>query len=204
MGNYISCASSRVPPSDSVKVVVWKGSGGGVVIKEYERRIKAAEVMMQNPQQFVCHSESLQVGRRVDQALSADDDLELGNLYFLLPMHRLHTLLSASDMPSLKPISNSNSNSNSAKVLPLSLESPRPLPPQNSKECYEQEECYQLLTDDNCPTTHYVLPRMNLQDIPDLQMAFATFRLHSCRSWKPRLETINEARPKLRDLMQCN
>ena len=43
---------------------------------------------------------SLQIGRRFS-ALNADEELECGNVYVMLPMKRLNSLVKASDMGAL-------------------------------------------------------------------------------------------------------
>ena len=57
--------------------------------------------MVDNPHQFVCDFVDLQAGRRIT-ALPAEEDLELGGVYVLLPMQKyLRRVLSPSDMTSL-------------------------------------------------------------------------------------------------------
>ena len=59
--------------------------------------MKAAELTLENPEQFVGHYKVVQVGRRAI-ALSADEGLALENLYFIMPMDNLNAALSASDV----------------------------------------------------------------------------------------------------------
>ncbi|GLJ44741.1 hypothetical protein SUGI_0940800 [Cryptomeria japonica] len=188
MGNYVSCAASTVP-SKMFKVVLPNGS-----VQEFHRRVKAAELMLENPQQFVCHANGLQIGRRINPLL-ADEDLELGQLYFLLPMQKLKGVLSGTDMASLAFKANSATKGsghgkNNAKILPLLFGDMLP----------ERRKDADLLMDEKAQE----LPRLNLEDDPDLSTAFEQLRLSGCRAWKPKLETISESRPKLRDLMQSN
>ncbi|GLJ16447.1 hypothetical protein SUGI_0279860 [Cryptomeria japonica] len=91
MGSYLSCASS-ILSFNTVKVVGLDGS-----VKEFERGIKVAEVMLENPQHFVCNANSLVVGRRIEP-LSADYDLQVKQIYLVFPMSKLHSLLSPSEM----------------------------------------------------------------------------------------------------------
>lgn len=192
MGNYVSCASNSVP-SNTVKVVSWNGS-----VQELQRRVKAAELMLENPQHFVCHANSLQIGRRINP-LTADEELEVGYLYFLLPMAKLKSVLSGTDMASLAFKANSamkaaGRSGSGARILPLFGDLMRPLPPEmKSNDLLLEEEKEEV-----------AVPKLNLEDDPELSTALAELRLRTCRSWKPKLETINEFRPKLRDLMQSN
>jgi hypothetical protein len=73
-------------------------NGGNLQI--YTKPVKAAELMLENPGQFVCDSTSLKVGHRV-HGLSADDQLERRQFYFVLPMELLYSVLTHEEMSSL-------------------------------------------------------------------------------------------------------
>lgn len=196
MGNYISCASDSVP-SNTVKVLSWNGT-----VQELQRRIKAAELMFDNPQHFVCHANGLQIGRRINP-LSADEELDLGYLYFLLPMAKLHSVLSGTDMASLAFKANSavkpaSRRSSGARVLPAFGDLlMRPLPPEMKRDDDDLED---VLTREK----EFAVPKLNLEDDPELLTALAQLTLNAGKCWKPKLETINEFRPTLRDLLQSN
>jgi hypothetical protein len=182
-------------PSNTVKVVSWNGT-----VQELQRRIKAAELMLENPQHFVCHANGLQIGRRINP-LSADEELDLGYLYFLLPMAKLHAVLSGTDMASLafkansamKPASRRSSDARELPVFGGLLM--RPQPPEMKRDEHQ---------DDVLAQEKEFVPKLNLEDIPELTTAVAQLRLSAFRQWKPKLETINEFRPKLRDLMHSS
>jgi len=180
-----------------VKVIHWNGS-----VQGFHRLINVAELMLDNPQHFVCHANGLQIGRRI-HPLSADEDLDLGQLYFLLPMAKLHSVLSATDMAALAFKANSAMKTTSrwssgAKILPLFGDFlMRPLLHEKKNDMEEDKQI-------NEAQEEFAVPKLNLEDVPELSMALAQIRLRTCRSWKPKLETINEFRPKLRDLMQSN
>jgi len=198
MGSYISCASNTVP-SSTVKVIHWNGS-----VQDLQRRITAAELMLDNPQHFVCHANGLQIGRRINP-LTADEELDLGYLYFLLPMPKLHSVLSGTDMASLAFKANSamkaaKRRSSGARVLPLFEDFMRPLPPEMRKDVFLAEG-KQI---NGAQEEQLTVPKLNLEDDPELSTALAQLRLNPSKSWKPKLETIEEFRPKLRDLMQSN
>nr|ABK24016.1 unknown [Picea sitchensis]ABK25096.1 unknown [Picea sitchensis]ABK26172.1 unknown [Picea sitchensis] len=198
MGSYISCASNTVP-SSTVKVIHWNGS-----VQDLQRRITAAELMLDNPQHFVCHANGLQIGRRINP-LTADEELDLGYLYFLLPMPKLHSVLSGADMASLAFKANSamkatKRRSSGARVLPLFDDFMRPLPPEMKKDVFLSEG-KQI---NGAQEEQLTVPKLNLEDDPELSTALAQLRLNPSKSWKPKLETIEEFRPKLRDLMQSN
>jgi len=198
MGSYISCASNTVP-SSTVKVIHWNGS-----VQDLQRRITAAELMLDNPQHFVCHANGLQIGRRINP-LTADEELDLGYLYFLLPMPKLHSVLSGTDMASLAFKANSameaaNRRSSGARVLALFGDFTPPLSPEMKKDVLLLEGKQISAAQEE----QLAVPKLNLEDDPELSTAFAQLRLNANKSWKPKLETIEEFRPKLRDLMQSN
>eukprot|EP01018_Ginkgo_biloba_P027359 Gb_05762 [translate_table: standard] len=189
MGNHVSLCSSCNVPSTTVKVLLMNGS-----VQAFQRPIKAAEVMLENPQQFVCHSNALQIGRRIS-ALSADEDLDLGHLYFLLPMQKLHSLLSASDMASLVFKANSvlkRKSKSTAKILPVfAYMCPLPVN-RNHDNKFDGEFGMKEMKVEEMTEQEILVPRMNM-DMDVLPFEWGKQRLNSCRSWKPMLETITEA-----------
>jgi len=199
MGSYLSCSSNSVT-SNTVKVVNSNGR-----VQALQRGIKAAELMLDNPQHFVCHANGLQIGCRINP-LPADEELDLGYLYFLLPMAKLHSVLSGSDMASLALKANSamkaaTRRNSGARILPLFGDLIRPLPSEMKKDVFLLKEGEQI---SGAQEEELAVPKLNLEDNPELLTALAQLRLHAGKSWKPKLETINEFRPKLRDLMQSN
>ncbi|GLJ46354.1 hypothetical protein SUGI_0977120 [Cryptomeria japonica] len=192
MGSYLSCASySSVVPYNTVKVLAFNGG-----LQEFHTEMKVAEIMLENPQHFVCHSDSLEVGRRIN-ALSADNDLELGHLYLVLPMSKLQRVLSGSEMASIAFRANSamkKSSKSVVKTLP-GLVGVKPLV-NGGGMCLQDNDHlggeFHYGPNDLIKTEE--VPKLNMEDLSDLQMGLVKYiRLRSCRSWKPRLETIREA-----------
>ncbi|TKY50502.1 hypothetical protein E2542_SST27966 [Spatholobus suberectus] len=97
MGNYISCTLSTAGSKHwrGIKVIFPSGDIG-----RFQEGVKAAELMLEMPSFFVVNTRSLQIGRRFC-ALNADEELECGNVYVMLPMKRLNSLVTASDMGAL-------------------------------------------------------------------------------------------------------
>ncbi|GLJ46351.1 hypothetical protein SUGI_0977090 [Cryptomeria japonica] len=188
MGSYLSCASySSVMPYNTVKVLFFNGG-----LQEFHTEMKVAEIMLENPQHFVCHSDSLEVGRRINP-LSADDDLEVGHLYLVLPMSKLQSVLSGSLMASIAFRATSamkKSSKNGVKTL-LGLAGVRPLV--NGEGMYLQDNGH-LGGEFHQDLKTAEVPKLNMEDLSELQMGLGKYiKLSSCRSWKPRLETIIEA-----------
>merc|ERR1711915_148817 len=187
MGNSVSCVPSKVPYS-AVKIIRLYSS-----VQEFKKPMKAAELMLDNPQHFVCHSTALENGRRIS-ALSADEELESGHLYFLLPMHKLHSSLSPSEMDSLAlqaDLALRKSTSKSmrlAKILPVlgtQFRADRKVRAFNggdeSNGGTKTAEAQDL-----------GVSKSEVDDGDDL-VQLKRLNLRNCKYWKPVLETIVES-----------
>lgn len=97
MGNYISCTLSTAGSKQwkGIKVIFPSGE-----IKQFQEDVKAAELMLEMPSFFVVNTRSLKIGRRFS-ALNADEELECGNVYVMVSMKRLNSVVKASDMGAL-------------------------------------------------------------------------------------------------------
>ncbi|GLJ09141.1 hypothetical protein SUGI_0102530 [Cryptomeria japonica] len=181
MGNYMSCVSSQ-----TVKVILQNGS-----VQEFKRSVKAAELMLENSQQFVSHASCVKAGKRA-AALVADEELQMGQLYLMLPMHKLNSALTASDVASLLLFQKNSSFKNSgtrrnpkghSRILPV-LTYMCPLPVverKQGKQAVAGSKRGNGKEDDICVKTV-----VEVEDVPTIR------RLSVCRSWKPALETITE------------
>ncbi|XP_039072121.1 uncharacterized protein LOC120219377 [Hibiscus syriacus] len=94
MGNYISCtlATPLIKGGKATRVVLPCGE-----IRQFHDCVKAAELMLECPNYFLINSRSLHIGKRFS-ALSADEELELGNVFLMFPMKRLNSVVTAADM----------------------------------------------------------------------------------------------------------
>nr|GMD21932.1 DUF4228 domain-containing protein [Ipomoea batatas] len=96
MGNLVPCCSLTprmcAATAKAVRVIV---PGGG--IRQFCEPVKAAELMLEHPGYFLINSTSMNVGRRFS-ALSADEDLEMGNAYGMFPLRRVNSVVTAADM----------------------------------------------------------------------------------------------------------
>lgn len=167
MGNAASCAPSIISSNGGVRKVL---SVDGR-IEVYTRPVKAAELMVENPGQFVCESTSLRVGNRI-QGLSADEELEKRQLYLLLPMDLLYSVLTFEEMSSLtyrtsKALKH-GSFTNFGKIFPVML----------SEFCIFPSEA-KTLDGSNDPSMI-----MNISE--------PVKRYSKQSSWRPALETIVE------------
>ena len=175
MGNYISC--TLAPPlmknKKATRVIFPTGE-----VKQFKELIKAADLMLECPNYFVVNSKSLHMGRRFF-ALSAEEELEFGNVYILYPMRRVNSIVTAADMAVLFMAANSAAkriSGGKTRVLPENggRETRREAVAENSPEAAMEGE------NEN--------PRLSLEGV---ESGFQ-YRLSYCRSRKPELETINE------------
>ncbi|PIN07327.1 hypothetical protein CDL12_20111 [Handroanthus impetiginosus] len=95
MGNVALCAPS-ITSGGVVKVL---SSDGRLLIYTREP-MKAAEIMLANPGQFLCESSNLKVGQRIP-GITAEEELERGQVYFLLPMDMLYSVLTSEELKGL-------------------------------------------------------------------------------------------------------
>ncbi|KAK3440701.1 hypothetical protein EUGRSUZ_B00987 [Eucalyptus grandis] len=120
MGNAASCAPSIIISGSSVAKVL--SSDGKMQI--YTRPVRAAELMLENPGQFLCNSSTLRVGHRI-HGLLADEELELRRFYFFLPMELLYSVLTYEEMSALtyrasKALKHGSFN-NLSKIFPVCI-----------------------------------------------------------------------------------
>ncbi|CAL5215380.1 unnamed protein product [Lathyrus oleraceus] len=162
MGNVASCT----PTKGVFKVLLLDGR-----IETYTKAIKAAELMVEYPGQFVCDSSYLKVGHRI-QGLLADEELERRKFYFLLPMELLYSVLTHEEMSSLNykasRATKHASFNNLGKIFPVFGEF-----------CmFPNSEAKRVVLEDD--KNEVVMETEHVQ------------RYCKQRSWKPALETIDE------------
>ncbi|KAJ9141555.1 hypothetical protein P3X46_032080 [Hevea brasiliensis] len=161
MGNATSCA-----PSNGVVKVLLLSNGS---LQIYTKPVKAAELMLENPGNFLCDFSSLKVGQRI-HGVSADEELERRQLYFLLPMDLLYSALTQEEMASFTCQASKafkNNNNHFGKVLGEFCIFP--------SEIKTMDHIGSTSTDDDDDDEPKLVERFSKQ-----------------RSWKPALETIVE------------
>ncbi|KAK7398791.1 hypothetical protein VNO78_09964 [Psophocarpus tetragonolobus] len=161
MGNASSCTPSLIA-NGVFKVLFLDGR-----LESYTKPMRAAELMLEYPGQFLCDSSYLKVGHRI-QGLLADEQLERRKLYFLLPMELLYSVLTHEEMTSLNykasRATKHASFNNLAKIFPVF-----------SEFCMFPSQL-KILEADN----------LVLREPQPVQ------RYSNHRSWRPALETIDE------------
>ncbi|KAK9074527.1 hypothetical protein SSX86_007125 [Deinandra increscens subsp. villosa] len=116
MGNYASSCSPMISPviktTTAARVIFPSGE-----IRQFREPVKAAEIMFETPAFFLVNSRSLNINRRFSP-LSADEDLEPGNIYIMFPMRRRNSIVTPADMAGFWMAGNSAGKRISGRVSP--------------------------------------------------------------------------------------
>ncbi|KAI3731584.1 hypothetical protein L1987_62773 [Smallanthus sonchifolius] len=116
MGNYASACNSMISPmmksNKAARVIFPSGE-----IRQFRELIKAAEIMFETPSFFLVNSRSLNINRRFSP-LSADEDLEPGNIYIMFPMRRVNSMVTPADMAVFWMAGNSAGKRISGRISP--------------------------------------------------------------------------------------
>lgn len=94
-----SCLSRRSVHLPTAKLVVLQ-EDGVVFIRDFPEPVKVAEILRESPGFFVCHADAMRYDEYVSP-LSAEQELQVEHLYFMLPVTKLRHPLLASDMAAL-------------------------------------------------------------------------------------------------------
>ena len=172
MGNYISCALATplIKNSKAVRVVLPSGE-----VRQFREPVKAAELMLECHGYFLSSALSLHIARRFS-ALSADEDLEFGNVYLMFPMKRVNSVVTAADLVPFFMAANSAARRISTNKVRVLAEH------RNDESIQSEAESRARISDGNDG------PRLSLEGME----GFPMHRFSVCRSRKPLLETINE------------
>ncbi|KDP31829.1 hypothetical protein JCGZ_12290 [Jatropha curcas] len=96
-----ACASSqseirsRSPSSSTIKIIDNDGK-----LQELKQPIKAGDITAKNPDSFLCSSESMYLGMCIPH-VPEEEELQLDQIYFLLPQCQAHKPLSLPHLCSL-------------------------------------------------------------------------------------------------------
>lgn len=159
----------------------------GGEIRQFRELVKAAELMLECPNFFLTNAKSLHIGKRFS-ALTADEELEFGDVYIMFPMKRVNSMVTAADMASLFMAAHSAAKRISGgKVVRVSPESGA------AAGGAEKEE----RSNDggkNNNNNNEEGSRLSLEGVDEgfFPVPEFKYRLVSCRSRKPLLETIKE------------
>lgn len=162
MGNYASACNIMISPrmksNKAARVIFPTGE-----IRQFQDSVNAAEIMLECPNFFLVNSQSLNINRRFSP-LSADEELESGNVYIMFPMRRLNSMITPADMAVFWMQANSAAKRISGRI-----------PPDSKDEVKAEAEAEQ--------------GRLVPDEFPEFSFSH---RLMVCRSRKPSLDTITE------------
>lgn len=188
--------------SSSVKLIFWEGT---TRILTGKRHI-AGEIMFQFPEMMVCHADSFFIGRPVPM-LAIDDELMLGQTYFVLPIDRLGcpgNALSATSLaalgscPSRSPIKFGQcpfeylKGSNGRAMIKVKPEFIMGLIVEGDQN-KNKDDCKEIVVANGESSHDNVSPsRSFLCSTPELQKHYEQLVRSKDQVWSPKLETISE------------
>ncbi|KAL3617540.1 hypothetical protein CASFOL_037861 [Castilleja foliolosa] len=167
MGNVALC----VPTNGEMKILSTTDSRLSIYRKA---PVKAADIMLQNPDQFLCESNNLKIGHRIT-CIGADEELEKGMFYYLLPMEMLYSVLTNEEMKSLTQKASKGTRNVSAIKF--------------SKIFPDQLSCFFSNSNNGSG-----IIKADDEDC-DCEEINRSVRWSRPRSWEPALETIIETPP---------
>lgn len=194
MGNHISCLQiQHEPPTGTIKLI--KSDG---LVKIYDRPIHVSEVMLEFPKHLVCRSDSFYIGQKIP-ALSENDQLQLGQKYFVLPKHFFQSVLSFVTIASFTSSSLQPQPSSSRNAF---LKKAATCQPFDIQKC--ASGCLKIRVSDDFiaqlmeggggkikeDEQDGEKPKSRVCTTPQLEKDYT--QLVGSRQWKPKLETIRE------------
>ncbi|CAM8912292.1 unnamed protein product [Rhodiola kirilowii] len=93
MGSCSSCDSRS--QFSTAKLILQDGQ-----LQEFSNPVKVSQLLQKNPSSFLCNSDEMDFDEVVS-AIDADDFLQPGQLYFVLPLNRLKRPFPAAEMAAL-------------------------------------------------------------------------------------------------------
>ena len=93
-------------------------------LQQFKQPIKAGHIISQNPNCFLCSSDSMFIDAHVPQ-VPEDEELQLGEIYFLMPLSQSHKPLSLQELCALAlktstALTHLDKGSSSLEASPLS------------------------------------------------------------------------------------
>ncbi|KAJ0239028.1 Uncharacterized protein HA466_0235460 [Hirschfeldia incana] len=90
-----ACVSREGMTGDSAKLILFDGT-----LQEFSAPVKVWQILQKHPTSFVCNSDEMDFDDAVS-AVSGDEELRSGQLYFVLPLTWLNHPLRAEEMAAL-------------------------------------------------------------------------------------------------------
>ncbi|KAL5562578.1 hypothetical protein UlMin_032325 [Ulmus minor] len=108
---YHSNKAKSLTSSSFIHIINLDGS-----LRELRPPIKASQVLFQNPNSFLCSSESMHVDKHVPR-VSKDEDLNSDQIYFFMPLSQSKSLLSLQGLCALAIKANTALSQRSSKKI---------------------------------------------------------------------------------------
>lgn len=192
MGNSIltPCFHQNPNSSSSINLVFWGGTTR--ILKGKKKKHVAGEIMFEFPDMMVSHADSFFVGHPIP-ALAIDDELVVGQTYFVLPIDRFAcTVVSAASLaalgscPSRSPIKFGQSpfeylKGSNGRVLIKVM-------PEFITRLIVYKEI-NISENNNSPSNN---GQRLLCSTPELQKHYEQLVKSKDQVWSPKLETISE------------
>ncbi|KAG8046168.1 hypothetical protein GUJ93_ZPchr0008g13545 [Zizania palustris] len=178
----VAGGSSSSSSSAACKIIHMDGR-----VTRLARPVRASELMLDHPGQFVCDSGRLAVGCRVP-GVAADELLEPRRAYFLLPMDMLYSVLTDEEMAALPSFHATTGATSSWKRIAVDL---RRNGSHHGGSAGPTED-----DDSDGGAKFFPVLGLQLHETEDAAAGVkssggAGMRRH--RSWQPRMDTIEEA-----------
>lgn len=203
MGNHASCIGNY--SEKTIQVVCSDGT-----VRILQKTVSAGQIMQEFPQHLVCHSDSLYIGQKT-LALSQNDQLKVGNKYFVLPDHFFQCPLSLASLisPTAPHVPTSPISRVSSPLRNIGREAAlcQPFKMENSnvgaglRIRVSADFITKIMEDGSLNSDQRGHPvirnsadneKYGLCNSPELQRDYAQLVTSRGQSWKPKLETISE------------
>ncbi|KAM7269377.1 hypothetical protein ACFE04_024874 [Oxalis oulophora] len=203
INNLSGCLQIQPEPEQVGPIKLVKSDG---LVKIYDRPVEVSELMSEFPKHLVCRSDSFYIGQKIPH-LSGAEQLQLGNIYFLLPMQLFQSVLS---FVTLASFAAANSKDSRNAFLKKTAANCKPFDIQKSasggmKIRVSDEFISQLIEkgglDQECDDHHQLISSRvcNTQQLDkEYKRLVTTLR----GQWKPKLDTIKESRREKRHLSE--
>lgn len=185
-GNYISSIFHQCPPEPPLRtgtINIVKSDG---MVEIYHRPVQVSELMTEFPKHMVCCSDSLYIGQKIP-ALSEDEQLQLGQNYFLLPKHFFQSVLS---LVTVASFIRNVFQKKSAACQPLEIQK---TPSGCLKILISDDFVTQLMEQGRIKSDECSAYGSKVCNTPQLQKDYTQLVVGSRCHCKPKLETIKEA-----------
>ncbi|KAK1421665.1 hypothetical protein QVD17_24170 [Tagetes erecta] len=122
MGCCLSSRDGSVSSSSSSSALVVSATGD---LRPFSTPVLVSDILQMDPSFFICNSDTLCYDEYI-KPMELDDELDGGQIYFVLPVSKLRNRLSASEMAALAvkasvALNGKTMKNNKSKVMPFAV-----------------------------------------------------------------------------------